>query len=170
MTEGAGTAFWEFSLAVYARPGVPELLIDLQDRHGADVNLLLFCCWCGLAGRLPLDAGRLAEIDRQVADWRREVIGPLRALRRRMKGGVAGVPEAASEPIREAIKRLEIDCERLEQMRLAEVAPPVSGGGSAAAARAALEAYSGVLTGGSAGLPEAALDRLAAALLGAPTG
>jgi len=37
----AGEAFWRFSLALYARPGVAEALVELQDRAGRDVNLQL---------------------------------------------------------------------------------------------------------------------------------
>ena len=39
--------FWRFSLALYARPGVAEALIALQDRAGLDVNLILFGLWVG---------------------------------------------------------------------------------------------------------------------------
>ena len=38
--EPAGEAFWRFSLAFYAVPGVAGALIALQDRDGLDVNLL----------------------------------------------------------------------------------------------------------------------------------
>ena len=51
------TPFWDFSLAVYGRPGVAPACLALQQRHGADVNLLLFCAWFGAAhrGRLTAD-------------------------------------------------------------------------------------------------------------------
>ena len=44
-------ALWRFSLAFYARPGVAEALIALQDRAGLDVNLMLFALWLGVSGR-----------------------------------------------------------------------------------------------------------------------
>jgi uncharacterized protein (TIGR02444 family) len=37
-----GAAFWRFSLALYARPGVAAALLGLQDRAGRDVNLVLY--------------------------------------------------------------------------------------------------------------------------------
>ncbi|HEY9550471.1 MAG TPA: TIGR02444 family protein, partial [Kiloniellaceae bacterium] len=45
------TPFWQFSGAVYARRGVAEACLALQQRHGLDVNLLLFCAWAGSNGR-----------------------------------------------------------------------------------------------------------------------
>ena len=43
--------FWRFSLRTYRAPGVQEACLALQDRCGADVNLLLFCGWTGRDGR-----------------------------------------------------------------------------------------------------------------------
>ena len=56
MIEAAGKlcddeALWRFSLTFYARPGVSEALIALQDRAGFDVNLMLFALWLGVSGR-----------------------------------------------------------------------------------------------------------------------
>src|SRR5216683_2473203 len=39
--DAAGEAFWRFSLALYARPGVADALITIQDRAARDVNLIL---------------------------------------------------------------------------------------------------------------------------------
>jgi len=46
----AGGAFWRFSLDAYGRPGVAAACLDLQDRHGCDVNLILYALWLGRAG------------------------------------------------------------------------------------------------------------------------
>ena len=43
--------FWNFSLELYAGDGVAEACLDLQERRGCDVNILLFCCWLGASGR-----------------------------------------------------------------------------------------------------------------------
>ena len=59
-------AFWDFSLEAYARPGVAPACLDLQERHGADVNLLLFACWLSASGRGALDAALLAAARRKV--------------------------------------------------------------------------------------------------------
>src|SRR6202000_1576818 len=46
MTTGE-SRFWTFSLAVYADPAVQRECLALQDDHGVDVNLLLFCAFVG---------------------------------------------------------------------------------------------------------------------------
>jgi len=119
-----GASLWDFSLAVYAQPGVAEACLGLQDRHGLDVNLLLACCWAGRRGE-RLDAAALDRLDARVGDWRREVVAPLRALRRRLKAGFAGFDAAA---LRERVKALELEAERLEQQALA--AGPAGGSGA----------------------------------------
>ncbi|MGC2412860.1 MAG: TIGR02444 family protein, partial [Stellaceae bacterium] len=55
----AGEAFWRFSLALYARPGVAEALIALQDRAALEVNLILFGLWFGARQGRRLSAGEL---------------------------------------------------------------------------------------------------------------
>ena len=141
MNRTSADNFWDFSLEIYSLPGVSERLIALQDDYGADVNIVLFCCWCGQEGRLPLDATFFERADRNLGEWQREVIEVLRSLRREMKGGVRGILPEISEPLRGEIKRLELDAERVMQSVLASLAPPVVGPGGPAYARGALEAY-----------------------------
>ena len=69
-TNDAGEAFWRFSLALYARPGVAEALIALQDRAGRDVNLMLFALWAGAVRRVALDAGALAAAEAAIGGLR----------------------------------------------------------------------------------------------------
>ena len=133
--------FWDFSLEIYRLPGVADRLIALQDDYGVDVNLVLFCCWCGQEGRLPLDATFFDRVDRHFEEWRREVIKVLRGLRREMKDGISGVSLEISEPLREKVKCLELDAERAMQSALVSLAPSVVGPGNPAYAREALEAY-----------------------------
>ena len=59
---------WDFSLALYARPGAAEACLALQERHGTDVNLLLFCCWAGSRGR-GLSGAELAGLIAVVSEW-----------------------------------------------------------------------------------------------------
>ncbi len=107
--------FWGFSLRTYARPGVPEACLLLQDRLGADVNLILFAAWLGTRG-VALDAARLAEARAGIGAWHAEVVVPLRGVRRRLKPH--GAPAA---PLREGVKAAELEAERLEQMALQEL-------------------------------------------------
>ena len=88
-----------------------------------------------------VDANFFERVDRNLKEWRREVIEVLRSLRREMKDGISGISPEISEPLRREVKRLELDAERVMQSALASVAPSVVGPGSPAYAREALEAY-----------------------------
>jgi uncharacterized protein (TIGR02444 family) len=118
----AAAGFWEFSLDFYARPGVSVALIELQDRAGLDVNLILFALWHGMSGRGRLDDERLAVADRAARAIQTEIIVPLRALRRRFRTD----PDADVQRLREAIKALELDAEKIVQARLAGCAGGVA--------------------------------------------
>ena len=122
---------WDFALAVYARPGVPAACLDLQDRCGQDVNVLLFAAWAGLACGARLSADELARIDATVAPWRSEVVRPLRAVRRRVKGEDQGLYDR--------LKSSELAAERVQQDRLFAASGLVPGpGGSVELAAANL--------------------------------
>jgi uncharacterized protein (TIGR02444 family) len=131
----SGEALWRFSLAFYARLGVAEALIELQDRAGCDVNLILFALWRGLAQGHRLDQAELMTAAAAIAPLRHAVIEPLRRLRRGLK--------ADSDPdiqtLRRRIGALELAAERRAQSRLAAtIAAPAAGGDRGAAARANL--------------------------------
>ena len=75
----AAESFWDFSLALYGRPGVAPALIGLQDRRGLDVNMLLYCCWAGIE-RSALSRDELTAVEALAEPWQAEVVRPLRAL------------------------------------------------------------------------------------------
>jgi len=116
-------ALWRFSLAFYALPGVAQALIALQDRDQLDVNLMLFALWLGVSGRGRLSSEGLALADRVICTIRVEIVEPLRALRRRLRCN----PDADVQRLRESVKALELEAEKLAQRRLAGVAGPSSG-------------------------------------------
>jgi uncharacterized protein (TIGR02444 family) len=141
--ESAVPSLWEFSVSLYGAPGVERACLILQDRYGADVNMVLFCLWHGPIPR--------AELERAVTSARalREgTVEPLRRLRRALskQGDEAG--------LREAVKRAELEAERLEQARL-EKAFPAAASGGLEAARANLADYALVI-GAQDGFLEAA--------------
>jgi uncharacterized protein (TIGR02444 family) len=117
--------FWDYSLELYGRPQVEDACLDLQRRHGLDVNLLLLCCWLGARG-VGLDRAALARAELAVRAWQVEVVRPLRAVRRRLKAKLVdpdpmsvheGWPDLA-QALRRRVLALEIDAERLEQLAL----------------------------------------------------
>src|SRR5215470_5475198 len=102
-------ALWRYSLAFYARPGVSEALLALQDRAGCDVNLILYALWLGVSGGGRLTKGELARADLIARPIRTEIVEPLRALRRKLRAK----PDADIQRLRESIKALELDAERV---------------------------------------------------------
>jgi uncharacterized protein (TIGR02444 family) len=112
--EAGGSPFWRFSLKFYRQPGVADACIALQDGCGVDVNLLLFLLWQASEQR-RLPPAEVRSIAARVADWNREVIVPLRDLRRRLKGKAALVEASTAELFRTKVKGLELEAERLQQ-------------------------------------------------------
>jgi len=118
---GGGNGFWDFSVNAFRTEGVAPALIALQDRAGAHVNLLLFCCWAASEG-IAVDMPLLRQAMNAASAWQREIVEPLRALRRRLKGGFETFPVDEVEGLRKQINGLEIEGERIEQGRLAALA------------------------------------------------
>lgn len=137
----ADLEFWKFSLALYDKPGVAPACIELQDRFGRDVIIALFCCWVGATGRGTITPQTLAAVEATVRPWRQQVVEPLRATRRALKG-VAG-----ADDIYKRMKTVELEAEREAHRKLAPMAAaPVASAGATdrrAAAAANLALYVG---------------------------
>jgi uncharacterized protein (TIGR02444 family) len=104
-------ALWRYAVAAYARPEVREACLALQDRHGADVNLLLLCAWRAAVGAPALGTEDLAACAAAVEPWRRGAVERLRGVRRRL--------EAAAVPaLRAEVLAAELDAEYVEQALL----------------------------------------------------
>lgn len=114
-------AFWSYSLRIYRVAGVAEACLALQEDWGADVNLLLYCCWLGQAGR-ALDKRSLRKAVTAVSRWQAEVIKPLRQARRTLKKPPDGVPVEWAGQLRKRIGALELNLEYLEQRLLTDAA------------------------------------------------
>jgi len=134
--------FWDFSLALYAVEGVAPACLRLQDRHGLDVNLLLYCCWAGQCN-VAFDAPAMAGFVELSADWTASIVQPLRKVRRALKGGFQNMPVADCETLRGAVAKLELEAERIEQDELAAALPPATQTSTSfsAVAAANLETY-----------------------------
>jgi uncharacterized protein (TIGR02444 family) len=114
----AGEALWRFSLALYARPGVAEALIALQDRAGCDVNLVLFAFWLGAARGHRVAPAEVAAAETAAAPIGHDIVGPVRQLRGRLKTA----PAADLQDLRRRLLALELAAERHVQYRLADAA------------------------------------------------
>ena len=112
-------AFWDFSLALYGKPGVAPACLALQERHGVDVNALMFCVWLAESGRGPAPREALDAAFAAVAAWHAQVVRTLRPLRQRLKFGFEPVDAALVKALRARIQKVEIDAEHVEQLALA---------------------------------------------------
>jgi len=142
MTAPGDGSFWAFTLALYGKPGVAAALIGLQDRLGLDVNMLLYCCWIAADGRL-LSRDDLKAVEAVADPWQSEVVRPLRALRRRLKGGFGAIPPDRVEAYRKRVNELEIEGEHIVQNTMGQqvLGERQAGTGAAAMVAANLKAY-----------------------------
>ena len=107
---------WDFSLRQYARAGVADACLRLQDEHGVNVNVLLWCLWLGQRG-LTLDAARLRSAQKRIHAWDEHYVVPLRQLRRRIKAEF-GMADPGIEQVRSQIKQAELLAEKQLQSLL----------------------------------------------------
>ncbi len=119
----ADTDFWSFATAVYKLDGVAETCLALQDKHGVDVVMLLFCLWTAL-GRGGCDQGLLSRTADFSRDWNLQVVQPLRAARRWLK-----TTEGDYGELREAIKADELAAEKCQIEKLEALAKEGGGAG-----------------------------------------
>lgn len=121
--------FWDYALQLYGREGVEAACLELQERHGLDVNVVLLCCWLANRG-IEAEPAWLKAVVAAIQPWHTDVVRPLRAVRRRLKeqlaepqsGDMASRWPELIAGLRQRVLGLEIDGERLEQLLLAELA------------------------------------------------
>ena len=158
-----GSPFWNFSLGYYRGAGVSEACLELQDRCGVDVNVVLFLLWMASQKRV-LTADQVKRLADKVRPWQTDVIGPIRALRRMLKSDAPLLDKGSAELFRTRIKAVELESERLQQEAmygLVESLKTESVTSVAAAAQANIAAYENAV-----GRPftKAAVDTMIAAL------
>jgi len=100
-------SLWDWSVRAYARPGVQDICLSLQDDDGQSVCLLLWAAWRG-----PVDPDTLEAAVDTAQSWARNAIDPLRAVRRTLKKPVPDMDDARRLALREEIKRVELSAER----------------------------------------------------------
>ena len=101
--------FWDWAVVAYAKPGVAEVCLDLQDAHGQNVPLLLWALWRG---------GDVTAAVTMARSWEDDVVGPLRGVRRRLKG------RAGAEALRDRVKAVELEAEHVLMSALEALAGP----------------------------------------------
>jgi uncharacterized protein (TIGR02444 family) len=114
---------WAFALAIYAKPGVAEACLILQNQAGVDVMLLLMVTFAATKHRILLTPGEINTLDEACRPWREQIVRPLRAIRSGLKTGPQPAPNEATEQFRSKVKSLELAAEKLENQLLAECLP-----------------------------------------------
>ena len=139
--------FWRFSLRIYGTPGVPAACLTLQDGSGVDVNVLLFGLFAASQGR-QLASADVAAIAAAIEPWKLQAVVPLRGVRRFLKDTPAGFEAQDIPALRQRVKMMELEAERLQQEVLYSSWPMEALGAPAPslqAARANVGAYASAL-------------------------
>jgi len=104
-------------LSVYGKGDVAPRLLRLQDKHGLNVNLLLWCLWCGVHFEEPPEIVIRKAVD-LTGGWNKDVTARLRAARRALKSAPSGAPAKSVAALGERLKVEELEAERIEQEML----------------------------------------------------
>ncbi|WP_434606840.1 TIGR02444 family protein [Pseudomonas sp. R1-7] len=105
---------WSFSINLYAKPGVESACLALQ-ADGENVCLVLCGLWLEQRG-VSCDEQKLQQLQHLAGPWDSSVVQPLRALRTQWKK--TALQDSRLGGLREQIKKLELEAERLLLERL----------------------------------------------------
>jgi len=119
MTAFPPNAAWDFALRLYRAPGIAPACLDLQERHGVDVTLMLFCLWHGTVSDAPLGE-HLPAVAAAALEWHRATVLPMRAARRWLKQGAEVLEQPSATALYKTVLAAEIDCEHAELLMLAK--------------------------------------------------
>ena len=110
---------WSFALTLYSDDELKTVCLELQDRYGMDVCLLLSLCWLSACDKVLSES----EYDGLCTGVRQRQIAttsPIRALRRRAKLLISPLSEKdVSHSFYQAVLALELQAER-STLRYAE--------------------------------------------------
>ena len=76
--------FWQFSLKIYQHEEVKEDCLWFQNQEGANVNLLLLCCWLACAVE-EISQREFNEACLLIDSWQQHVTQALRRVRQYLK-------------------------------------------------------------------------------------
>jgi uncharacterized protein (TIGR02444 family) len=114
---------WAFALHIYARPGVADACLRLQNEASVDVMMLLMTVFAAVRHRVLLSPSEIGELDDICRPWREQIVQPLRAIRTQLKTGPLPAPNSTTEPFRSTLKAAELAAERLQNRLLADHLP-----------------------------------------------
>lgn len=106
---------WDFAVALYDQEPVKAACLRVQARYGLSISLLLGAIWTGIHGYGRLGATELETTIRRAMEWHRDVIEPMRALRRLLRQQPPAGVEGDTQLLRKQLVDAELDAERIEQ-------------------------------------------------------
>jgi uncharacterized protein (TIGR02444 family) len=114
---------WAFALDIYARPGVADACLKLQNEAGVDVMMFLVIAFAAVRHRTLLTPSEIRQLDEACRPWREQIVRPLRAIRSGLKTGPLPAPNSETEEFRSKVKAIELASERLQNRLIAERLP-----------------------------------------------
>jgi uncharacterized protein (TIGR02444 family) len=114
---------WAFALDIYARPGVADACLTLQNEAGIDVMMILMVIFAAVRHRRSLSREEIRALNDVCRPWREQIVWPLRKMRVGLKTGPLRAPCEETEQFRSKIKSLELSAERLQNQLMAENLP-----------------------------------------------
>lgn len=115
---------WDFAVEVYDRDGVKKACLALQNRVGADVNMILFLLWLAESGigqsHFAQVMGAALKLSR---DWQRNFVEPLRTARNNLKTyaeshQLSNAQANSVEKLRRDVLASELEMERMQMLAL----------------------------------------------------
>jgi uncharacterized protein (TIGR02444 family) len=113
MTLPAGRQCWDFVVELYAKPGVSQACLELQDRLGVDVSFLLTVLFHVKSRNIDPSAEQIQSLDLSISAWRDETVATLRRLRRHLKAS-----DQMNPSIKDLYQRIKTDELLAEQIEI----------------------------------------------------
>jgi uncharacterized protein (TIGR02444 family) len=106
-----------FAAQTYQIVNVESACLNLQNRVAADVNILLYCCWCG-DQHIALNKGDITQIIAAAAPWQDSILTPLRKARKMMKQEIFVFPGDVLDQTANNVSEVEENAERMELLTI----------------------------------------------------
>lgn len=110
--------FWQFACDCYARPGMQQALLALQDKAAKNVNLCLLLCYLDVLG-YTLDQEIVQRLTDAAEAFDNQVLRPQRAIRQQLKAHHQDYDNYAA--MRGALLNAELTLEQRQQDLLLRV-------------------------------------------------
>lgn len=109
--------FWNFSLLIYEQELTQQALLALQNKHGLNINMLLFCCWYAATNQGQLNKQEIKQLLTTIHTWHERIVMQLRFIRDQLKNSSTA---AWANAIRQEILSAELMGEHIEQLLLTD--------------------------------------------------